>query len=85
MKLLMLLPNVVLIAISGINLSNEFSGQSLNSNLAIIVLHLSVLAMCLVFSAIIIKSIFKIRYTEVTETQLEGQSSYNELELQHTA
>ena len=85
MKLLMLLPNVVLIAISGINLSNEFSGQSLNSNLAIIVLHLSVLAMCLVFSAIIIKSMFKITYTEVIEIQAEGHTAYNELDLQHTA
>lgn len=85
MKLLMLLPNVVLIAISGINLSNEFSGQSLTNNLAIIVLHLSVLAMCLVFSAIIIKSMFKITYTEVTENQSQGHASYDELDLQHSA
>lgn len=83
MKLLMLLPNLVLIAISGVNLSNEFAGQELNNSLAIIVLHLSVMIMCLVFSAIIVKSMFTIKYTEVEETN--NNTVYNELDLQHSA
>lgn len=85
MKLLMLLPNVVLIAISGINLSNEFSGQELNNSLAIIVLHLSVLILCLTFTALIVKSMFKIKYVEMPDLQTEDSTSYSESAFQHTA
>jgi len=85
MKLLMLVPNLVLIAVSGVNLSNELSGETLTNSLAIIVLHLSVLVMCLVFSGLIVKSMFKIRYVEMPETQSEERTSYDELDLQHTA
>ena len=85
MKLLMLVPNLVLIAVSGVNLSNELSGETLTNSLAIIVLHLSVLVMCLVFSGLIVKSMFKIRYVEMPETQSGEHTSYDELDLQHTA
>lgn len=85
MKLLMLVPNLVLIAVSGVNLSNELSGETLTNSLAIIVLHLSVLVMCLVFSGLIVKSMFKIRYVEMPETQSDEHTSYDELDLQHTA
>jgi len=84
MKLLMLLPNLVLIAVSGVNLSNELSGSTLNNNLAIIVLHLSVLVLCLVFVALIVKSMFSIKYIEITQTQTEGNPAYTEFDL-HSA
>lgn len=84
MKLLMLLPNLVLIAVSGVNLSNELSGSTLNNNLAIIVLHLSVLVLCLVFVALIVKSMFSIKYIEITQTQTKGNPVYTEFDL-HSA
>jgi hypothetical protein len=70
MKLLMLLPNFILIAISGFNISNEVSSEGAN-NLAVIVLHTSVLLMCTVFVTLIIKSMFQV--VEIEENILEAQ------------
>jgi len=70
MKLLMLLLNFILIAISGFNISNEVSSEGAN-NLAVIVLHTSVLLMCTVFVALIIKSMFQV--VEIEENILEAQ------------
>lgn len=82
MKLLMLLPNLVLIAISGVNLSNEFAKNAMVNNLAVIVLHLSVLIMCIVFVALIVKSMFKVKYTEIPEQDvIETTDSYEEYKL----
>lgn len=83
MKLLMILPNLVLIAISGINLSNELSADQVSKNLAIIVLHTSVLVMCMVFVALIIKSMFKIVEAE-DHSYAENTNEYEELNLRHT-
>lgn len=70
MKLLLILPNLVLIAVSGINLYNELNTGRLN-NLAITVLHFSVLIMCLVFVGLIIRSMFKV--VDTTEEELYYQ------------
>ncbi len=73
MKLLMLLPNFILIAISGFNISNEVYNEGLN-NLAVLVLHASVLLLCTVFVALIIKSMFQVvEIEEREETMLEMQ------------
>ena len=66
MKLLMLLPNLVLIAVSGFNISNEYTTQGAN-NFAVMVLHASVLIMCLVFVSLIVRSMFTI--VEVEDTR----------------
>ena len=71
MKLLLILPNLVLIAVSGINLYNELYTGRLNNNLAITVLHFSVLIMCLVFVGLIIRSMFKV--VDTTEEELYYQ------------
>lgn len=82
MKLLMLLPNLVLIAVSGVNLSNEFAKNTMVNNLAVIVLHLSVLIMCIVFVALIVKSMFKVKYTEMPEQHvIETTDSYEDYKL----
>jgi len=83
MKLLMILPNLVLIAVSGINLSNELSSDQVSKNLAVMVLHLSVLIMCLVFVALIVKSMFKIVVTE-DHSYAENTNEYEELNLSHS-
>jgi hypothetical protein len=83
MKLLIILPNLLLIAISGINLFNELSVAQMNKNLSVIVLHASVLIMCVVFVALIVKSMFKV--VEVEDTgYVENTPEYEELGLRHT-
>ncbi|MHA3786638.1 hypothetical protein ACX0HA_00395 [Flavobacterium hauense] len=82
MKLLLILPNLLLIAISGINLYNELSVAQVNKNLSVMVLHFSVLIMCLVFVGLIIKSMFKV--IEVEETDYAATSGYKEIDLRHT-
>jgi hypothetical protein len=82
MKLLLILPNLLLIAISGINLANELSAAQLNKNLAVIVLHGCVLIMCLAFIALIVKSMFRIVETE--DTSYVENNEYEEINLRHT-
>lgn len=76
MRLLLLLPNFALLTISGYNLSAG------NNNLAVTLLHLMVMALCLTFSALIVKSMFAIKYVEITDT--ENQEAYEEMNLQHS-
>lgn len=83
MKLLLILPNLVLIAISGFNLSNELSNVQIAKNLSVIVLHLSVLIMCVVFVALIVKSMFKVVETE-DHSYAQNTSEYEEINLRHT-
>lgn len=83
MKLLIILPNLVLIAISGINLSNELSNTSQAANLAIIVLHFSVLILCITFVALIVRSMFKVVIKEDSD-YLENTAEYEELNMRHT-
>lgn len=83
MKLLIILPNLLLIAISGINLFNELSVAQMNKNLSVIVLHASVLVMCVVFVALVVKSMFKV--VEVEDTgYAESTPEYKQLSLRHT-
>lgn len=87
MKLLMLLPNIVLMAISGINLYNEF--QLPNANLAVAVLHFAVMVMCLTFVTLIVKSMFRVECrvecTEVEDRQLQHIKEPKVIRLQQTA
>jgi hypothetical protein len=83
MKLLIILPNLVLIAISGINLSNELSNTQQATNLAVMVLHFSVLIMCITFVALIIRSMFKVVATE-DNSYAENTAEYEELDMRHT-
>ncbi|WP_146185906.1 hypothetical protein [Flavobacterium album] len=76
MRLLLLLPNFALLAISGYNLSAG------NNNLAVTLLHLMVMALCITFVALIVKSMFAIKYVEVPET--ENNEAYEALDLQHS-
>ena len=76
MKLLLLLPISALLAISGYNLSTG------SNNLAVMLLHFFVMALCIVFAALIIKSMFAIKYVEMPET--EDKQAYEELNLQHS-
>lgn len=76
MRLLLLLPLSALLAISGYNLSAG------NNNLAVILLHLFVMALCITFIAMIVKSMFAIRYVEMPEKQTK--QDYEELNLQHS-
>lgn len=83
MKLFLILPNLLLIAVSGINLFNELSVGQVNKNLSVMVLHFSVLVMCLVFVGLIIKSMFKV--VEVEDTGYTQTSpEYKEIGLRHT-
>ncbi|PZR22487.1 MAG: hypothetical protein DI539_05315 [Flavobacterium psychrophilum] len=71
MKLLLILPNLVLIAVSGVNLFNEITTGQPDKNLAVTVLHFSVLIMCLVFVSLIVKSMFR-----VVDAQDKAEASY---------
>jgi len=83
MKLLIILPNLLLIAISGINLFNELSVVQMNKNLSVIVLHASVLIVCVVFIALVVKSMFKVIEVEDT-SYAESTPEYDEVSLRHT-
>ena len=83
MKLLLILPNLFLIAVSGINLYNELSVAQINKNLSVIVLHFSVLVMCLLFVGLIIKSMFKVVEVE-DNSYSEDATEYEEIGLRHT-
>lgn len=86
MKLLLLLPVLALMAISGYNLYNELTADAVTGSLAIIVLHGAVTAMCVCFTALIVRSMFTIRYVEKTERPvLTRTQNYQEFTLQQSA
>lgn len=72
----MLLPVFALMAVSGYNLSAG------NNTLAVVILHLIVMAVCLFFVAMIVRSMFAIKYVEAP--QPENRQAYEELNLQHS-
>ena len=85
MKLLLLLPVLALMAISGYNLYNEMNVDAVPGNLAVIVLHTAVTAMCLFFAGLILRSMFAIKYVEKEEMPvLKHRQGYEEL-LQQSA
>ena len=82
MKLMLLVPNFILMAIAGYNLFNEFTKTGEPNYLLFKILHCIVLALSIYFAVAIVRSMFTIRYVEVPEKQPEAE--YNELELQHS-
>lgn len=82
MKIVLLIPTVVLMAISGYNLSIEFAKTGEPNYLIFKALHLTVLLISIICAGAIIRSMFKIKYVEIPERKEE--ENYNELELQHS-
>jgi len=82
MKLMLLVPNFILMAIAGYNLFNEFTKTDEPNYLLFKILHCIVLGLSICFTIAIIRSMFTIRYVEVPQKQPEAE--YNELELQHS-
>ncbi|WP_294823125.1 hypothetical protein [uncultured Flavobacterium sp.] len=76
MRLLLMLPLLALLAVSGFNLSAG------SNNLAVIALHLIVMVICIAVIAMIVKSIFRIKYIEMPEK--ESEQAYESLDLQHS-
>lgn len=77
MRLLLLLPNFVLMAISGYNLTgNDMLGNKSNY-FSYTLLHVLVMLICLGFVVMIIKSAFTIEYTETEETLPESGNALN--------
>lgn len=85
MRLLLLLPNLVLLAISGYNLSVDFFNPDVKAGIVVTLVHLFVMALCLLFIALIVKSSFKIKYIEVPENTREQEEEYEEFDLQHSS
>lgn len=85
MRLLLLLPNLVLLAISGYNLSVDFFNPDAKAGIVVTLVHLFVMALCLLFIALIVKSSFKIKYIEVPENSREQEEGYEEFDLQHSS
>lgn len=86
MRLLLLLPVLALMAVSGYNLYYELTADAVTGSLAVIVLHGAVTAMCIYFAALIVRSMFTIRYVERTEKPvLNRTENYEELTLQQSA
>lgn len=73
MRLLLLLPNFILIMISGYNLSNDFAATGKTPYITITMLHVLVMGLCLVFSFLIVKSMFRIAYVADDVSENETQ------------
>lgn len=73
MRLILLLPNIIFIIISGYNLWNEFTIGN-PGDIAYKVLHATVLVSSVSFSALIIRSLYKsfLRKTQGNELVLEN-------------
>ena len=82
MKLVLLIPTFVLMAISGYNLSVEFAKASEPNYLLFKAIHLTVFLISVACAGAIIKSMFTVRYVEVKSKKRIKQSSYNDIELQ---
>lgn len=84
MKLLLLIPNVVLLGISGYNFFNDITGPAEPNYLVFKILHLIVMAICITFITIITRSMFTIKYTVVEDAAADGSEIYSDIELQHS-
>ncbi|WP_128389299.1 hypothetical protein [Flavobacterium cerinum] len=85
MRLLLLLPNLLLLAISGHNLSVDFFNPETKAGIVVTLMHLFVMALCLLFIGLIIKSLFSIKYIEEPENSSEQEKKYGEFNLQHSS
>ena len=77
MKLILLIPTAVLMAISGYNLSLEFAKSGEPNYLIFKMLHLTVFLISLISAVAIISSMFKIKYTEPAKNEGIQQHTYN--------
>lgn len=77
MKLILLIPTAVLMAISGYNLSLEFAKSGEPNYLIFKMLHLTVFLISLISAIAIIRSMFKIKYTETIKNENIEQHTYN--------
>lgn len=77
MKLILLIPTAVLMAISGYNLSLEFAKSGEPNYLIFKMLHLTVFLISLISAVAIISSMFKIKYTETIKNENIEQHTYN--------
>lgn len=71
MKLFLLLPNMVLFTISFYNLLDGFSAGN-HQNIVITLLHVFVMLICVLFTGMIVKSMFTIKSVEVRENRQEN-------------
>lgn len=77
MKLILLISTAVLMAISGYNLSLEFAKSGEPNYLIFKMLHLTVFLISLISAIAIIRSMFKIKYTETIKNENIEQHTYN--------
>lgn len=77
MKLILLIPTAVLMAISGYNLSLEFAKSGEPNYLIFKMLHLTVFLISLISAVAIIRSMFKIKYAETAKNEDIQQHTYN--------
>ncbi|MFL9843871.1 hypothetical protein [Flavobacterium rhizosphaerae] len=82
MKLLLLLPNLVLLSVSGYNLYTGLTTSQGPNYIVYNLLHIAVSIICLTFIGMIIRSLFSIKYIETEQTFVE-EAYYNETNLQH--
>ncbi|RZJ75678.1 MAG: hypothetical protein EOO45_04815 [Flavobacterium sp.] len=84
MRLLLLIPNLLLLAISGYNLANDFTVQGDPHYLTFKILHVLVMAMCITFISLIVRSLLRVTAIAETESSVETDENYEELNLQHS-
>jgi hypothetical protein len=73
MRLLLLIPNFVLMVISGYNLIGNATWKNEPNFLVFTMLHILVMLLCLVFMVFILRSVFVIKYVEVAEIAEQPQ------------
>lgn len=81
MRLLLLIPNLILMAIAGYNLYNTARPGYIQSNFTLILLHGLVLLLCFIFIGMIIRSMFVFRYVEAEDGH--AGPAYNKVTVQH--
>ena len=84
MRMLLLLPNFVLLAISGYNLYNNVTTGNFVGSLAVNLLKLLVMALCFVFTAIIVKSMFTVKYIANPDATIAEDDIYKNIVLRHS-
>ncbi len=78
MKLLLLVPNFILMLISGYNLSENTIVSSADSNyITFNFLHVLVLAVCTLFVVLIVRSMFKVSYIDENINEAETYEPVN--------
>lgn len=84
MRLLLLIPNLLLLVISGYNLANDFTVQGDPHYLTFKILHLLVMGMCITFISLIVRSLFRVTAIAMNENSTEAVETYEDLNLQHS-